>query len=336
MKLLTRDEFRTGCFQRDDNSCVVCTADGQDAHHIIERRLWSDGGYYLDNGATLCGPCHLLAEQTVITPEQLWKLIGAKRCVPPDWYDDVVYDKWGNIVLSNGTRLKGPLFDDVSVQRIIPAEIKATFRPYVKYPRTSHLPWSPGRTDDDRSIPTLEYLEAADEIVVTEKLDGENTTMYSDYIHARSLDSRHHPSRNWVKNFHATIKHDIPDGWRLCGENLYAVHSIAYSGLDSYFKLFSVWNAANQCLSWDETVEWAELLGCATVPVLYRGRWDKQLLTRMAETIDTTKQEGYVVRTAAAFNYLDFPTRVGKFVRANHVHTHGHWMREQMTVNGLR
>lgn len=36
-------------------------------------------------------------------------------------------------------------------------------------------------------------------VVITEKMDGENTTLYRDGLHARSLDSRHHPSRNWVK-----------------------------------------------------------------------------------------------------------------------------------------
>jgi hypothetical protein len=34
--------------------------------------------------------------------------------------------------------------------------------------------------------------------------------------------------------------------------------------------VFSIWNEQN-ALSWDETVEWAELLGLFTVPVLWRG-----------------------------------------------------------------
>jgi 5-methylcytosine-specific restriction endonuclease McrA len=46
--LLTRDEFRVGVFARDGKTCVACGKPGQDAHHIIERRLWPDGGYYLD------------------------------------------------------------------------------------------------------------------------------------------------------------------------------------------------------------------------------------------------------------------------------------------------
>ncbi|MGC5412734.1 RNA ligase family protein, partial [Streptomyces sp. DT225] len=56
------------------------------------------------------------------------------------------------------------------------------------YPRTPHLPWSPGATSDDVRMTDLAAL-AGTEVVVTEKLDGENTTLYADGLHARSLDS---------------------------------------------------------------------------------------------------------------------------------------------------
>jgi len=95
---------------------------------------------------------------------------------------------------------------------------------------------------------------AARDVVVTEKMDGENTTLYSDGLHARSVDSRHHPSRAWIKAFHAQWRHLIPEGWRLCGENLFAQHSIHYERLPSYFMLFSIWDEHNHCLSWNETL----------------------------------------------------------------------------------
>src|SRR5829696_5384608 len=91
------------------------------------------------------------------------------------------------------------------------------------------------------------------EVVVTEKLDGENTTMYADGLHARSLDSAHHPSRAWVKALQGRIGPGIPAGWRVCGENLYARHSIPYEDLDSWFYGFSVWDGED-CLDWDRTV----------------------------------------------------------------------------------
>ena len=124
--------------------------------------------------------------------------------------------------MPNGSRIKGELFGDESVQKVLrDGAVAGQFQKYVKYPRTYHLPWSPGATDDDRVL-TDEELEAnfvGRMVVVTEKMDGENTTMYNDYIHARSLDSASHPSREWVKNLHAQIQWQIPDGWRICGES---------------------------------------------------------------------------------------------------------------------
>lgn len=70
-ELLSRDEFREGVFARDSNTCVHCGSPAKDAHHLIERRLWDqpgeEGGYFLDNGVSLCSDCHMLAEQTVVS-----------------------------------------------------------------------------------------------------------------------------------------------------------------------------------------------------------------------------------------------------------------------------
>jgi len=49
--LLDRDSFREFVFVRDGHKCVICGAPKKDAHHIIERRLFSNGGYFIENGA---------------------------------------------------------------------------------------------------------------------------------------------------------------------------------------------------------------------------------------------------------------------------------------------
>ncbi len=117
---MTRDEFRESVFDRDENKCVWCRVPGQDAHHIMERRLFEDGGYYLNNGATLCGFCHIRAEQTLISCNDLREKIGIdKPILPSHLYDDVDYDKWANIILPSGLRTKGELFNDESVQKIL-------------------------------------------------------------------------------------------------------------------------------------------------------------------------------------------------------------------------
>ncbi|MFK0097006.1 RNA ligase family protein [Streptomyces sp. NPDC091040] len=199
------------------------------------------------------------------------------------------------------------------------------------YPRTPHLPWSPGATSDDVRMTDLAAL-AGTEVVVTEKLDGENTTLYADGLHARSLDSAHHPSRTWVKALQARVGARVPQGWRICGENMFARHSLAYDALESHFYGFSVWDG-DRCLGWDRTVEFLRSLGIPAPPVLWRGVFDAKALRALKP--DTGRQEGYVVRPAAGFPAALFGRVVGKWVRPGHVVTDTHWMHAEVVENGL-
>jgi len=336
--LLDRDKFRASVLARDSGKCVLCGNPAQDAHHIMERRLFPDGGYYAENGASVCGECHRKCERTEVPVEKIREAAGITRAVlPPHLYDDQPYDKWGNPVMPNGQRLKGDLYDDESVQKTL-AEggAIALFLPYVKYPRTFHLPWSPGVGKDDRVLRDASCF-AGKEVVATEKIDGENTTLYRDHIHARSIDSGSHPSRGWVKAFHASIAAEIPDGWRVCGENMYAVHTLKYKGLPSYFAGFSVWNSRNECLPWNETLEWFALLSIVPAHVLWRGIYDEKAIREIGEkSLDLTRQEGYVLRTTAGFRYWKFRENVAKYVRAGHVGEASHWQtRRRVERNGL-
>lgn len=202
------------------------------------------------------------------------------------------------------------------------------------YPRTAHLPWSPGATSDDVRIADLSGLSGR-EVVVTEKLDGENTTLYADGLHARSLDSAHHPSRGWVKALQGRIGARIPGGWRVCGENMFARHSIPYDSLESFFYGFSVWDE-ERCLGWDRTVVFLRGLGIPVPPVLWRGVFDARAEKALrALRPDTGRQEGYVVRPADGFDAADFGRRVAKWVRPGHVRTDTHWMHASVVENGL-
>lgn len=203
-----------------------------------------------------------------------------------------------------------------------------------KYPRTPHLSFSPGVGRDDLKFDSNQIFINR-HVIVTEKLDGENTTLYPNYIHARSLDSRHHPSRTWVKALQASISNDIPPGWRICGENVYAQHSIFYHQLKSYFYVFSIWNEENQCLSWGDTQEWVEILGLELPPVLYEGIWNEAKMISLAENLDLDVCEGYVVRNSEQFDFVDFSYNVAKWVRSNHVQTDEHWMDREVIPNQL-
>lgn len=332
MKLLSRDNFREGVFARDKGKCVFCGKPAQDAHHILERRLWTDGGYYLENGASVCAEHHMACETTEISVEQVREACGiTKICVPDHMYDDHIYDKWGNVVLPNGTRTKGELFFDESVQKVISPYLHL-FTNYVKYPRTFHVTWSECIHSDDKMLPSMDHF-VGKRVIVTEKMDGENTSLYRDYYHARSIDSVNHPSRNRAKAIHAAIAHEIPEGWRLCCENLYAKHSIEYTDLEGYLYGFSIWNEKNEALSWDETVEWFTLLGIPVVKVLYDGIYDEKKIRALYNSkTDWDKSEGYVIRTADGFSYGSFRKSIAKFVRKGHVQTVRHWMHGQEVI----
>jgi len=203
-----------------------------------------------------------------------------------------------------------------------------------KYPRTPHLPFSPGASDDDVWVNGSPF--EGKRVVITEKMDGENTTMYRDHIHARSLDSKHHPSRAWVKQLHGTLAHNIPEGWRVCGENMYAAHSIHYENLSDYFLVFSVWDETNTCLSWQETCDWCAMLGLTRVKTLYQGVWDEGYARELGQSgLDLATQEGFVARVADAFPFEGFNQSVAKWVRKNHVQTDEHWMHKEVVPNGL-
>lgn len=199
-----------------------------------------------------------------------------------------------------------------------------------KYPRTLHVPWSPGATKDDKIAAEVVLKD----FIFTEKMDGECTTIYSDgYTHARSTTSNHHWSRSRVKQLAGQISSKLPIGYRLVGENVYATHSIEYSNLENeygenwFFQLFAVIDEVFGVLSWEETKNWAEYLEIPHVPVWRKvynpapTKLDDKSIPSLVKNL-----EGYVVRNLHGFRYEDHQENVFKYVRAGHVQTDQHWM----------
>lgn len=347
---MSRDVWRDAVLRRDGVRCVVCGRAGDQvglsAHHLVERRLWPDGGYYLDNGATVCDDpaedgglsCHRRAEGNAITPDDLRAMAGiATVLLPPHLAVDDIYDKWGSPLLRDGTWGMGELFWEEPVQRALAdTGMLSLYRQRVKYPRTPKLSYSPNVEPDDLPFDPDEMF-AGREVVMLEKMDGESCSIYRDAIHARSMDSGPHPSREWVRALQGRIGHELAPGLRLSGENMQARHSIAYENLPGYFLLFGVWDV-QAALSWDEVVEWAGLLDLPTVPVIWRGVWDRsEADAAWAEWRPPygPTSEGYVLRVTSSFVYRDFARSVAKWVRAGHVQTDQHWMHQEMVENGL-
>jgi hypothetical protein len=222
---------------------------------------------------------------------------------------------------------------------------------YLKYPHTPYLACSPTIEGIDEQHKSTKLIFnnnnfRGKSFVATIKMDGENTTMYPDHIHARSLDSRHHESRSYVKQLHSRIKHDIPKGWRICGENMYAVHSIKYDSLEDYFLVFSIWDSDNECLTWKDTVQYSRELGLKTVPTIMpisNIAYDKRsyfIITDpdniLVDTNVLANQEGFVIRNVDSFRYSNFSKNMAKWVRVNHIQTDQHWMAKKVEKNLLR
>lgn len=202
----------------------------------------------------------------------------------------------------------------------------------IKYPSTPHWPTSLGLGGGDSYSQHYKNLILSP-IVITEKLDGGNTSLYNGNVYARSIST---PSNDgWmalVKKYHAW-KTLVYKNIQFYGEDLSAKHSIGYEiNKEQTFHLFSVRKNDIFC-SWEEVEEWARVLDVPTVPVIKKGIFtEKEINNIIMESIGTPSffgpnKEGFVIRLQNEFNICDLNKNVCKWVRKNHVQSDKHWSR---------
>lgn len=314
-KLLTRDEFRNKVFKRDNYCCVICKDPAKDAHHIIDRKLFENSGYFESNGASLCEPCHIKAEQNVITCSEIRTAAGITTIILPEDFDpEYTYNKWGETDSENYSR---------------------------KYGRTYHYTFSPGTTSDDRiNHMYWNHVKKISSIIHTEKLDGENTCIKKIGVFARSHAAPTlHRWADYLKIKWSMIKNDLND-LEIFGENLFAIHSIKYINLEDHFFVFGI-RYKNTWLSWEETKFYAGMLDFKTVPELLIVSPTEQKLyeTQIFDIVKNQstfgsldngsklpcRMEGIVSRNTQEYNVSDFKMNVFKYVRKDHVKTDEHW-----------
>jgi RNA ligase len=213
-----------------------------------------------------------------------------------------------------------------------------------KYPRSFHLPWSPGGTSDDKRLKRVARL-CGEEIVITEKLDGSNLTYARKSVFARShAGPPTHRSFDLAKAAHARIGHQIDPKLSIFCEYCFAIHSIAYDALPDYSLVFGVRDdVAASWYAWDDVKVQAFQLGLPTVPELFRGvvadaRALEELTSTLAEQPSAFGgiREGVVVRLARAYADAEFSESLGKWVRKDHVTTDEHWMHQNIRAQKLR
>lgn len=216
-----------------------------------------------------------------------------------------------------------------------------------KYNRTYHYDFSPGTTSDDRiNRSWYEDMQVIDNIVHTEKMDGENNALNEFGIFARShaIQTRN-PWSDFLKQKYSLIKNDLKDNnIEIFGENLYAIHSIIYPRLEEHFYIFAV-RCLDKWLSWEEVLWYSEFFDFKTVPILSTMKLEnvskdtiKDFVLNIVKnestfgSIDTITEkncsmEGIVSRNINEYDVDKFKNNVFKYVRKNHVKTDEHWSR---------
>lgn len=227
--------------------------------------------------------------------------------------------------------------------------------------------------NDDTQLHTLSDFTGIP-LVITEKIDGGNCMVVSDEsnpVRARNGSSPEDTMRPLYRPgglyWEHAVNHKLPRNLEVFGEWVYAKHNIHYGctcepscddtapplsevtgidGEEAYFQIFGVYNTDwNLWLSWNKTEEIANTLGFPTTPVLYceddvdkatfeTEQQARRKLTQYAHDIIDRGGEGIVVRSKFPYHYGQFPNRLGKYVRENHVKdTDTHWSKRKLIEN---
>ncbi len=214
-----------------------------------------------------------------------------------------------------------------------------------KYPRSMHVPFSPGSTSDDKIASYSEFdLFLGRRIIITEKLDGSNVCLTNSNVYSRSHSGPPgHKSFDPLIKFHSENKAKIPENISLFGEWAYAVHSINYLMLQHHLNLFGVRNdITGKWAAWDEVTMWADEIGVAHVPMILDGCFAKREILKnvirglsQLSSVYGPEREGLVIRTFEGPNVNDKNQLEGlqKWVRANHIKTlDKHWQKQEIVV----
>ena len=344
-----RDEIRETVFKRDNNKCVCpyCQSKPDDAHHLIERKLWDEhrenGGYLMNNLVSVCEGHHKLCENNTIFPQTLREWAGIWDVILPSSFDNSKeYDKWGK-------------------------ELDAPKRETLKYPHTPYLPFSPNA--DEKDVEESGYAQIPSllnkPLWITIKMDGSNVVLTHEYVAARNGYDATHVSFDMVKQLHAQCKYHIPEDIMIFGEWLYAKHSIHYVDdlkvphllqvFGAYNKKTHMWlgmvDVMNLCqgivdkidkdnpvfigvpspYGWNNSVELYNNRSFATNEKEFRSK-----IIQIGNRAIAAGHEGIVVRNPYAFHNSRWSENIAKYVRANHVQTNEHWRSQPVVRNETR
>ncbi len=186
--------------------------------------------------------------------------------------------------------------------------------PSRKYCRSLHAHISLGTTSDDRFMPPgyVAAFAEKENLILTEKLDGQNNCFNKYGVFARSHTAPTiHPWDKPMRERWELIRHDLKD-LEIFGENMYGIHSIAYHQLESYYYVFAV-REKDRWLSWEEVKFYAAMLDFPVVPEI-------PLQKGLAEVYDPALDENEILEAWLTLNlgmswqeYVETPGTLGGY-----------------------
>ena len=165
--------------------------------------------------------------------------------------------------------------------------------------------------------------------------------------HARDLAPTRNPWATHLKPKYEMIKNDLKEGnIELFGEDIYAIHSIAYPNIKEHFYIFGI-RILDKWLSWEEVKWYADIFDFPTVPVISIDEIELFTKSEIENRVTTESKlpsefgsfnvvgrneigspcskEGIVTRNYDEFDVKLQHENIFKYVRKGHVSTNEHW-----------
>lgn len=220
---------------------------------------------------------------------------------------------------------------------------------FFRFPHTPHIAWlGEGQPRDDKVLAPHEVRELlSGDIIVEEKVDGANLGLSVDehgtlraqnrgaYLDLASPKEQFKPLKRWLSpRAHDLAEALFPD-LMLFGEWCYAVHSVRYSRLPSWFLAFDVYDCGRgEFFSVERRNALTAKLGIEVVPALGSGSFDVAALSALlgkSRLTDGPAEGLYVRRDVEGCLVARAKLVRREFVQA----IDEHWSKKALETNAL-
>lgn len=182
-----------------------------------------------------------------------------------------------------------------------------------QYPRIPYLWAPPGHPRRDRVIPAGDVAAWFEQpVVVEEKLDGANVTLWSEEgriqvasrggAGAMDRGGQLGRLRAWVAERESSLRPLVDDGWALFGEWLWVTHGTAYDALPDWLVVLDCWHEMVGFTDLDERNQRVKSAGLLVPPRRFDGILGSEAVLRalfgMSVYSRSGTAEGLVLRAA--------------------------------------